>query len=141
MNERLFKFAKKASECADYSGATNTKLGAIAVYKGSIIGTAWNSNKTSPLQAKYNVYRYAPDDSLLPKNHAETALLQKIRWKFGNSIQWDRVEIYIYREYKDGRLALSRPCDSCIHMLKEFGIRKVFYTTSDGYVEEQFKER
>ena len=60
MNIRYFKFAKQASLKATYKGSNNfaPAIGAIAVYKGSIVAEAWNSDKTSPLQAKYNIYRF-----------------------------------------------------------------------------------
>lgn len=140
MNKRYFKFAREASRQATYTGSHNfaPAIGAIAIYKGSIVASAFNSNKTSPLQAKYNVYRFR-DSNTLDKVHAEVALIQKLRWKFGDSIAWDKVHIYLYREYKDGRLAPSRPCPSCMAMLKEIGVKKIFYTTEDGYVEEKFK--
>lgn len=140
MNTRFFKFAREAAKKADYTGSSSSpSIGAVAVYKGSIIAEAWNTNKTSPLQARYNIYRYY-NPSVPPKNHCETALVQKIRWKFGDNLQWDKVDIYLYREYKDGRLACSRPCTSCLHMLKEeFGIKRIFYTTDEGFVEERFK--
>lgn len=138
MNERFFKFAREAAQNADYSGTCSSPaIGAVAVYKGSIIATAWNTNKTSPLQAKYNVYRY--HNPFVPaKCHAETQILQKIRWKCGDSIQWDRVDIYLYRELKNGKLAMSRPCESCIRLLRDTGFKRVFYTTQDGFVEEKF---
>lgn len=139
MNERYFKFAREASLHADYHGLSSPRLGAVAVYKGSIVASAWNTDKTSTLQAKYNIYRYK-NDSLPPKAHCETNLIQRLRWKFGDSIQWDKVDIYLYREYKDGSLALSRPCSSCYKMLEELGVRRVFYTTPHGFVEERFKK-
>jgi len=141
MNKRYFKFAREAARQSTYVGSHKfaPSIGAIAVYKKSIVATAWNSNKTSPLQAHYNVYRYKEDNTTLAKLHAETALIQKLRWKFGDSIEWSKVHIYLYREYADGRLAPSRCCESCMAMLKELGIKKIFYTTEDGYVEEKFK--
>ena len=143
MNKRFFKFARQASLKADYRscGRSNAPaIGGIAVWKGSIVAEAWNTNKTSPLQAKYNYYRYH-NESLPAKCHCETQLIQRLRWKFGENLDWSRVDIYLYREYKDGSLALSRPCTSCIHMLKdEFGIKRIFYTTPDGFVEENFKD-
>ena len=139
MNKRFFKFARSAAKWADYQGARSAPaIGAVAVYKGSIVATACNTNKTSTLQARYNIYRYRDSDTL-SKAHAETVLVQKLRWKFGNSIDWSKVSIYLYREYKDGNLAPSRPCKSCMAMLKEFGVKKIYYTTEDGYVEEKFK--
>ena len=136
MNIRYFKFAKQASLKATYKGSNNfaPAIGAIAVYKGSIVAEAWNSDKTSPLQAKYNIYRFranTPD-----KTHCETQLVQKLRWKFGDSIDWSRVHIYLYRAHKDGSLALARPCASCIAMFLDFKIKHIYYTTENGYAEE-----
>ena len=74
MNERFFKFAREASKKADYKnrGTSNSPaIGAVAVYKGSIVAEAWNTNKTSPLQAHYNVYRYEPANTPC-KAHCET---------------------------------------------------------------------
>lgn len=138
MNKRYFKFAREASMRATYTGSHrfSPMIGACAVYKGTIIATAWNTNKTSPLQARYNVYRFVADTP--DKAHAEVSLIQKIRWKFGDSLDWSKVHIYLYREYKNGMLAPSRCCPSCLALLKELGIRKIFYTTEDGYVEEKF---
>ena len=101
MNKRYFKFAREASKKATYQGSHrfSPMIGAVAVYKGSIAATACNSNKTSPLQAKYNVYRFNADTP--DKCHCETVLIQKLRWKFGDSIDWSKVHIYLYREYKD----------------------------------------
>lgn len=139
MKERYFKFAREASMHATYTGSHrfSPMIGGVAEYKGSIIASAWNTNKTSPLQAKYNVYRFNADTP--NKMHCETSLIQKIRWKFGDSIDWNKVHIYLYREYKNGKLAPSRCCSSCMAMLRELGIKKIYYTTENGYVEEKFK--
>ena len=140
MNKRYFKFAREASKRATYHGSHNfaPMIGAVAIYKGSIVATACNANKTSPLQAKYNVYRFR-DSTTLDKVHAEVALVQKLRWKFGDSLDWTKVHIYLYREYKNGALGPSRPCPACMAMLKDLNIKKIYYTTEDGYVEETFR--
>lgn len=140
MKTRYFKFAREASKRATYRGSHNfaPAIGAVAVYKGSIVASACNTNKTSPLQAKYNVYRFR-DSNTLDKTHAEISLIQKLRWKFGDSIDWTKVHIYLYREYKDGTLGPSRPCESCLALIKELGIKRIAYTTEDGYAEEKFR--
>ena len=43
------------------------------------------------------------------------------------------------REYKDGSLAPSRPCPSCMAMLRNLGMKRIFYTTEEGFVEEKFR--
>lgn len=140
MKIRFFKFAREASLNATYTGSHKfaPAIGAVAVYKGSIVATACNTNKTSPLQAKYNIYRFR-DSNTLDKAHAEVVLVQKLRWKFGDSIDWSKVHLYLYREYKDGTLAPSRPCPSCLALIKELGIKRIAYTTEDGYAEEKFR--
>ena len=139
MKERYFKFAREASMRATYtvSHRFSPMIGACAIYKGTIVASAWNTNKTSPLQARYNVYRFNADTP--DKAHAEVSLIQRLRWKFGDSLDWTKVHIYLYREYKDGRLGPSRPCPSCMALLRELGIKKIYYTTEDGYAEEKFK--
>lgn len=142
MNERNFKFAREAMFESDYTGS-NAKIGAVAMYKGTIIGSASNSDKTSPLQKRYNIYRFT--ENTPHKSHAETALIQKIRWKYGDSLQWDKVVIYIYREIKtQGKnkkiiLANARPCTSCFNMLRDIGIKNICYTTEQGFCEERIK--
>lgn len=140
MNERFFKFAREAMLKSDYNGSgSSPRIGAVAVYKGSIIAEAWNTDKTSPLQNRYNIYRY--NNPLLPaKSHCETQLIQRIRWKFGNNLKWDKVDIYLYRELKNGSLAMSRPCKSCLHLLIDSGITHIFYTTDNGFAEEKFTQ-
>lgn len=122
---------------SDYKGSgSSPRIGGVAVYKGTIIAEAWNTNKTSPLQDKYNVYRYH-NPSLPSKAHCETLLCQRIRWKFGDNLDWGRVEIYLYRELKDGTIANCRCCRSCFHLLKDLGIKNVYYTTENGYAKEE----
>ena len=142
MNQRFFQFAKRAAQNADYKGCNKTSpaIGAVAVYKGSIVATAWNTNRTSPLQQYYNKYRFA-SNAFPAKSHCETMLIQRLRWKFGDSIQWDKVDIYLYREYRNGSPADSRCCESCYRMLIDLGIKRIFYSTAHGYVEEVFKKK
>ena len=139
MNKRYFQFAREAAQFASYKGSRSApKIGAVAVYKGTIIGTACNANKTSPLQARYNIYRFGIADTP-DKVHAETALIQKIRWRFGRGLDWSKVELYLYREYKDGSLAPSAPCPSCERMLRDVGIKRVHCTTENGFITIKYK--
>lgn len=139
MKERFFKFAREAALESSYTGSRSSPaIGACCEYKGTLVGKACNSNKTSPLQAQYNVYRYN-DDTTAPKVHAEIALLQRIRWKFGDNIDWEKIHFYTYREYKNGRLANARPCKSCLEAMRQAGLKKFAYTTDNGYAEEKFK--
>ena len=50
--ERYFKLAKNVSELSDYN-KRNIKIGAVLVYKNKVIGTGYNTNKTSPLAVAF----------------------------------------------------------------------------------------
>ena len=93
-----------------------------------IISSACNSSKTHPLQKKYNKERFAEDT--IHSLHAEvSALLPLIK----EDIDFSKIEIYTYRTLANGKCGMSRPCPSCLALIKELGIKKIWYTTDDGY--------
>lgn len=133
MNDsHLFKAARKASKNADYTGANGVQIGCVAVYKGTILAKGCNSDRTHPMQERYNRFRYKNvGNRYLPaKCHAETAVISKLK---NLDIDFSKVKIYLYREYKNGKLGPSAPCPSCEKMLMNLGIRTIFYTTDYGY--------
>ena len=134
MKMSCFNAAKEEAAHSDYSGSAN--VGCVIYYKGALIARGHNSNKTSPVQAKFNTYRYKNcGNRYLPaKNHAEITALKKIRWL---DIDFSKIEVYTYRELKNGKIAMSRPCPSCMAFIKQLGVRKIFYTTEDGFAEER----
>jgi len=136
MKKRFFDEAKKESVLADYDGV---HIGACAVYKDKyIIARAHNTAKTNPTQYFYNRYRMEGKSDILLKparSHAETQLYRKIRYL---DIDFKDVVIYIYREWKDGTRAISKPCESCERLLRDLGVKIVCYTGNDSYIEERF---
>lgn len=126
-----FDAAKSVSKLSNYK---KVQIGAVAVYKHRIISSGHNSTKTNPIQKKYNIYRYDADGEHCV--HAETnCLLPLIH---NHDIDFSKVSIYIYREYKNGNLAKSRPCKSCEMLMRELGIRKIYYTNETGYIAEKY---
>lgn len=130
----FFSFAKHASEMSDNKC---TPMGCAAVYKGSVLSMGWNQTKTSPLQQKYNKYRKfnTPKNTYIPDMlHAEVACLSPI---IDLDINWDKVELYVYRKRKDREHGLARPCPACYRLIKDLGISTIHYTTDDGYAYEE----
>lgn len=122
----------KASQIADFSDFAKINIGCVAVYQGNIIGVGFNTNKTHPLQKKYN--RYRNGENFTPKLHAEINCLNSIRHF---NINFSKVKLYIYRKRRDIIHGMCRPCPSCMAAIKDLGIRNVYYTTNDGYVYER----
>lgn len=138
MNDaHLFKVARECSLKSDYtSNCSSARVGCVIVYKNTILTKSFNSNKTHTIQAKYNKWRYSEEAArkyLPSKVHAELSGLQRIKYL---DIDFSKVHIYIYRETKDGRLAMARCCPSCMAAIRELGIKHLHYTTNDGYCHE-----
>lgn len=135
MNKHFFDLARIESYKATYSGYSAVKIGCVAVYKNGVIAKGYNSNKTSTTQYLYNKYRYNTNGKkYFPSlNHAETEVYRKIRYL---DIDFSKVNIYLYRETKNKKVAMSRPCLSCFKMLQNLGIKNIYYTTNLGFAHE-----
>ena len=125
-----FDAAKAVSKLSDFK---KVQIGAVAVYGHRMISTGCNTVRGCPLQKKYNTYRF--DEPSEHSGHAELMCLKPLIGR--NDIDFTRLSLYVYREYKDGSLALSRPCKSCMALIKDLGIRKIYYTTHEGYAHEE----
>lgn len=135
MTKKNIKFMDMAGELAELSTYTIQPIGCVVTYKNHVISTGFNNHKTHPLQKFYNSKRtikHIPD-SHPHKLHAEIDALLHVRHLI---IDWSKVNVYIYRKRKDIKHGLARPCESCMSFIKDMGIRNIFYTTDDGYVEE-----
>ena len=130
---RYFDKARKVANISDYH---RIHIRCEAVYRGQVIGSGCNTNKTHPTQKYYNKYR-KPSDSMLPKLHAEISCINQIKHL---DINFSKVKLYIYRIRKDQPFGLARPCPSCMAAIKDLGIRDVYYTTNDGYAYEKLEK-
>ena len=122
----------KASQVAEISDFAKINIGCIAVYQGTIIGVGFNTNKTHPMQKKYN--RYRNGENFIPKLHAEINCLNSIRYL---DINFSKVKLYIYRKRKSAKYGICRPCPSCLAAIKDLGIKHIYYTTDEGFVYER----
>lgn len=80
--------------------------------------------KTHSLQKIYNKFRNFDTSIYNNKVHAE---IHALSWLIGKNIDWSKVSIYIYRAYRNGMPALSKPCKSCYNLIKDLGIKEIFY--------------
>lgn len=126
-----FGAAKEVSKLSDHKH----KIGAVVVLKHRIISSDCNSDrKTHPLQKRYNRYRFSEDTP--HKCHAELlALIPLIK----DGVDLSNASVFTYRQHKDGSLACARPCKSCMQLIKDCGIKKIFYSTEDGFAREELQ--
>lgn len=75
------------------------------------------------------------NDSIFNGTHAELSAIIKTRWRIDKLSKLTLVNL---RFLKNGKIANSRPCKSCQKMLKSFGIKKIWYSTTEGF--EKYEE-
>jgi deoxycytidylate deaminase len=117
-------------------------LGCIITYKGRIIGRGSNSDKTDPLQKKYNKERKFNKCGKQPVKHsihAEIAALKSIPYSIQESIDWTKVKVYIFRICSGKKLGFgnARCCPGCMKALRDKGIQHIYYTTDQWFAYER----
>ena len=116
LSKKKLRYFKMAKEVSKFGKDKDHKLGCILVHKGKVISKGYNSYKTS--SAVYNPFKTL---------HAETHALLQVKGDISGAV------LYIHREIACGQLALSKPCYFCHKMIKERGIKKVYYTDNQKY--------
>ena len=125
----FFKAAKAVSELSDHP---RHKLGCVVVLGHRIVSSGKNSNtKCHALQAKLDKEVLGCEcPGLL---HSEVDALRPL---INNKVDLSRASVYVYRQHKNGTLGLARPCPRCMKLIKQCGIKKVYYTTEGGFANE-----
>ncbi len=108
------------------------QMGCVVVKGHRIISSGHNSATTThAFQAKVDSQYF--DCECAGFLHAETdALLPLINQKTDLS----QASIYVYRSMRNGSQGMARPCPRCMGVIKSLGIKKINYSTPDGFAEE-----
>lgn len=132
-HKAYFEAARAVAQLSDFP---RVQIGCVIVLGHHIISSGCNQTKTAPIQKKLNKYRFSEDDSSTQHAlHAEVNALKPLMGR--KDIEFKNIEVYVYRAYKNGDLALARPCRSCIALLRSLGIRHLYYTGSNSYINEE----
>lgn len=133
---RYFEIAKNTAFCSDN---LKTRVGCVIIYKKQIISTGWNlENKTHPLQKMMNKYR-GYDINLSNARHTQHAECHALVKIDDLDIDWSKVSIFNYRIKRDGSKGMSKPCKACEAMLRNKGIKEIYFTTETGWGYEQYE--
>jgi len=116
MNLKFFDLAKKVSKLSNHK---LFKMGSVIVRGSKVISVGTNNIKTHPRSPH-------PFKSL----HAEMAAILLTKQDLKGC------ELYVFRELKNGKLALSRPCEYCWELIYASGIKEVHYTVNEGHETE-----
>lgn len=136
------KYFELAREIAEQSSFPRFHVGCVLVYQNHILSMASNTEKSDPLQKKYNRYRHfnhTTKGCINHSGHAEMMALKKVPYPVAQQVDWKKVKCYTYRicpglPYGMG---ISRPCRACMTAMRERGIRDFYYSTDMGYAHER----
>jgi deoxycytidylate deaminase len=132
MDKRDQKFFKVAEAVAATSTYNGVHIGAVIVKKNSIISVGVNAEKSHPIQKLHNSKRDLGVEEIHHNIHAEMAAIIKTKSK-----NLKGCEVFVYRQKKDGKLGMSRPCAACMDALIKYGVKVFHYTSDIGYVTEE----
>jgi deoxycytidylate deaminase len=128
---RAYEYARNASLNSNFGCHA---LGAVAIYGGKVLAFGWNSLKTHPAQAHYNSLERGFDGYYYRSTiHAEMMVINKIKYL---DINFSKVKIFVWRGKNGPRI--SKPCAACERALRDLGIKHIFYTGNDSYIEETY---
>jgi deoxycytidylate deaminase len=105
----FFRLARNVSLNSDH----RYKVGCVIVVHSRPVSVGWNVIKTHPT---YTSEKH-------PSIHAEVKAVITSRCDITGGIA------YVYRETRDGKPAIARPCDFCYSVLLEAGIKTVYYSS------------
>ena len=114
MKMQYFHIAREVS----LSSKMAKRMGACLVKGGKIISSGFNERKYSKLARFHDSKtRHAEISALLgvPKDKSRGA------------------DVYVYREWKNGRIADSKPCPPCLVQLRLAGVDRVYHSILDGF--------
>jgi deoxycytidylate deaminase len=101
------------------------KLGCVIIKGSSILSVGHNQRRYSTLISSHpNLHPL----SLCAEKHS----LLKLRGK-GTA---KGARLYVGRVNSKGEFLLAKPCKTCRKMIEDMGIKKVYYTTSEGIFRE-----
>ena len=105
----VFRLAKNVSKYSDH----RFKIGAVLMKHGKVISVGYNQTKSHP-------------EAWHTGLHAEIKAI-----KTSGKIEMSNSTMVVYREHKNGTPATAKPCKHCAKAMKDFGIKTIWYTTSE----------
>lgn len=117
---------------ADNDNDVRARLAACIVYKGKIVSFGHNRRKSHPFQIMYGKNK----DSIFL--HAEIDAIYKATKRL-STYELGKSSLYVARVKfessvsKNFVVGLAQPCIGCARCIANFGLKKVIYTTEQGY--------
>lgn len=118
----------KLVEIAKFEAEKSThqhRMGCVIFHKNRIISTGYNYPQRSVKHLRRKFFRW------YGSVHAEIDAIIKARTDL------TRASMLVVRINRKGDLKLAKPCSHCSAYIDHVGIRKVYYSTNEGKIENE----
>ena len=119
---RNFELARNIAHSSIYG---KIRHGAVLVKGGSVINASFNKENFSSFGSRFRRSGHGPATV-----HAELGCVLGL-----SRDSTTGADIYVCRINKKGEFRSSKPCPMCHEALKHVGVKRVYYTTSEGTFE------
>ena len=117
-----FHILEKVAEAIE--PVANHRLAASLIHKNNIISIGFNKKKTHPFQRQY-----AKNEDAIYLHAEIDCIINAMR---NGEEDMSKYSLYVLRAKKDGN-GLAKPCEGCQRAIAAMGIKKVYYTTDEGF--------
>lgn len=129
-HEKYFNILEKVAQALE--PVANARVAAFLVYKRDVIAVGYNKDKTHPFQKRHS------KNNLALYLHAETDCINNaLRYYSDEEVSKSSLYILRVKHSDDDHIAfirgLAKPCEGCQKCIKRYGIKKVYYSTEEGY--------
>lgn len=131
-HEKIWKILEKVAIATE--PVSRQRLAACLVYKNEIIAVGFNKRKTHPIAKRFQkhedaIYLHAEVDCIKNalRQYDEDVIAKSTMYVLRVKRPDDNHQIFIR--------GMAKPCCGCHHAIDQFNIKRVFYTTEDGYEE------
>ena len=95
--------------------------GAVSVYRNKILTKGYN--------------RPLFKDLIYTSLHAEMSVIQQLKRMRCSHKKKKKIDIFVIRINKNEELRLSKPCNQCQNIMKQFGVKRCFYSNDLGKID------
>ncbi len=128
----MHKFLKMAMDfCChhEYDPKMEYHLCAIVIKGGSVLSVGYNKHTTNSFVEHYSSLTRGFNRDFCLSTHAEQSAILRVRGK----IDLQGCDIYVVRrKWKESHYGIGRPCETCQHVLYNYGIKRAFYSIDDN---------
>ena len=125
IGKRKKRFIDLAKRVAANSTLTSYRHGAVLVRANIVLNVSCNKNAYTRFGE-----RFRKRDKGDATHHAELGCILGLDRSVTQG-----ADVYVVRVGSSGNLLLSKPCDMCEAALRHVGVRRVYYSLSNGKIE------